>query len=112
LADAITVFIAALVGGAVGGIVGGVVGARASRGSRASSELPPVDPKTVAALVAQNLESMLNDIVNSIGAIGEKMANIEESVNTLYNLFAAYLGAAAAYRTGRRRRVQQASEKK
>ncbi len=103
----IITLIAALVGGAVGGLIGGYI---AARSSKESIELPPIDPKSIAVMVAQELEASLREIREDIGSIGEKMASIEESVSSLYNIFTAYLGAAAYHRPARRRRVQQAAQ--
>ncbi len=104
MADPVT-FAAALIGGLVGGAIGGFIAARLSSSEGVRRELPPIDPKSIAAIVVQEMEASLNDVRETMGSIGEKLANIEETVSSLYQLFAAYLGAAAAYRPGRRRRV-------
>ncbi|AEM37936.1 chromosome segregation protein SMC [Pyrolobus fumarii 1A] len=109
MTDPVTILAAALVGGAVGGAIGGILAAKLSS-RNTTKELPAVDPKTIAALVVQEMEIALNDVRGSIGSIGEKLASMEETVSSLYQLFAAYLGAAAAYRPGRRRRAVSQSQ--
>jgi hypothetical protein len=108
LADPL-ILLAALAGGAIGGVIGGFIASRLGKGS-SNIELPPIDPKSIAALVAQELEASLNEIREDIGSLGEKMASVEETVSSIYQIFAAYLGATAYAASARkRRRVSKAT---